>query len=118
MYIHEWLNLPRHQAQPEEMLISLESPNSIDNAEASSLSFLMLNGDFILWRLQGIMIKILGCPISSAQFCPDVLCHKPTKIEEDPHVFTDFRVHCCTTTSKLPPTVLTPEQSTFYELSE
>ena len=82
MYIPEWRDVPLQQAQ--EMLISSESPSRIDDAEA----FLMLNGDFIPWRRQGI--KILGCPIGSAQFCTDVLRRTATKIEEDLRVLTDF----------------------------
>jgi hypothetical protein len=82
IYIPEWRDIPLQQAQ--EMLISSESPSRINDAEA----FLMLNGDFIPWRLQGI--KILGCPIGSAQFCTYVLRHTATKIEEDLCVLTDF----------------------------
>jgi hypothetical protein len=81
MYIPEWRDLPLRQAQ--EILISSESPSIIDYAEA----FLMLNGDFIPWRQQGI--KILGCPIGSAQFCTYILCSTATKIEEDLHILTE-----------------------------
>ena len=83
MYIPEWSSTPLQTAR--DMLVSTSAhPSLIDDDEC----VLMLNGDYIPWRRDGL--KILGCPIGTARFCQDVLKRTAAKIEEDLNVLRDF----------------------------
>ena len=83
LYIPEWSDVPFDQVAD---LMSLSSSSFCQGENGES--FRMLNGDLIPWRRPGL--KILGCPLGSAQYCTDLLQRTVSKIEADLAVLSTF----------------------------